>query len=143
MVRTSLLWYWNRLDTARYEASYGPQLRRAAMVEALKRHTRLGESIFYAGEDQSIRYSALRPLTYGWKDACLMYYAKAIPRRRLWDRMETALASGPTASIDAGLETGPDYLLSERPQDRALLEERVGPVIWENSRYLLVRNLHR
>lgn len=143
MVRTSLLWYWNRLDAARYEAAYGPQLRRAAMVEALKRHTRPGESIFYAGEDQSIRYSALRPLTYGWKDACLMYYAKAIPRLRLWDRMETALASGPTAYIDAGLETGPDYLLSERPQDRALLEERVGPIIWENSRYLLVRNLHR
>ncbi len=143
MARVSLGWYWNKLDAARYEAAYGPQLRRAEMVEALKTHTRPGESIFYPGKDQAIRYNALRPLTYGWKDACLMYYAKALPQLRLWSHMETALRASPTAYIAEGLATSPDYLLSERPQDRALLEARVGPVVWENSRYVLVKNRHK
>ena len=143
MARVSFEWYWNRLDPARYEAAYGPQLRRLEMVEALKSRTKPGETIFYPGEDQAIRYISLRPLTYGWKDACLMYYAKALPELRLWSHMETALDASPTAYIAEGLATSPDYLLSERPQDRNLLETLVGPVIWENSRYVLVKNMHK
>ena len=57
--------------------------------------------------------------------------------------METALDASPTAYIAEGLATSPDYLLSERPQDRDLLETQVGPVIWENSRYVLVKNMHK
>ena len=140
MARVSFAWYWNRLDAARYEAAYGPQLRRAEMVQALRKHTRPGESIFFAREDQAIRYNALRPLTYGWKDACLLYYAKALDPLHEWEHIEAALKTSPTAYIDAGLSTDPDYLLSDRPEDRALLESRVGPVIWENERYLLVKN---
>lgn len=143
MARTSLAWYWNKLDAARYEAAYGPQLRRAEMIEALRQHTQQGESIFYAGEDQAIRYNALRALTYGWKDACLMYYAKALPQLRVWAHMEKTLHAAPQAYIAEGLKTEPDYVLSERPQDRGLLEAQVGPVIWGNARYLLVKNMHR
>lgn len=143
MARTSLAWYWNRLDEARYEAAYGPQLRRAEMIAALGRHTQAGETIFFPGEDQAIRYNALRSLTYGWKDACLLYYAKGLERLREWERVEAALKTSPTAYIEVGLSTSPDYLLSERPQDRAELEARVGPVIWENARYVLVRNMQR
>ena len=113
------------------------------MIRALDEHTRPGESIFFPGEDQAIRYNALRPLTYGWKDACLLYYAKGIAPLHEWERIEAALKSSPTAYIAAGLSTAPDYLLSERPQDRALLETEVGPVVWENARYLLVRNTHK
>lgn len=143
MARVSFAWYWNRLDDARYEAAYGPQLRRAEMVQALREQTRPGESIFFAREDQAIRYNALRPLTYGWKDACLLYYAKALDPLHEWERIEAALKTSPTAYIDIGLSTTPDYILSDRPQDRALLESRVGPVVWENARYLLVRNAHK
>lgn len=143
MARSALAWYWNRLDDARYEAAYGPLLRRAEMIRALDEHTRPGESIFFPGEDQAIRYNALRPLTYGWKDACLLYYAKGLAPLHEWERIEAALKSSPTAYIAVGLSTAPDYLLSERPQDRALLETEVGPVVWENARYVLVRNTHK
>ncbi|WP_297217068.1 hypothetical protein [uncultured Desulfovibrio sp.] len=140
MARTSLAWYWNRLDEARYAAAYGPQLHRAEMVAALSRYTRPHETIFFPGKDQAIRYNALRSLTYGWKDACLLYYAKGLERLRQWESVEAALKTSPTAYIEVGLATSPDYILSERPQDRAELEARVGPVIWENARYLLVKN---
>lgn len=143
LARSALAWYWNRLDAERYEAAYGPLLRRAEMVKAVSEHTRPGESLFFPGEDQAIRYNALRPLTYGWKDACLLYYAKGIAPLHQWERIEAALKTSPTAYIDVALSTDPDYLLSERPQDRARLEAEVGPVIWENARYLLVRNDHK
>ena len=143
MACSALAWYWNRLDDARYEAAYAPLLRRAEMIRALGEHTRPGESIFFPGEDQAIRYNALRPLTYGWKDACLLYYAKGLAPLHEWERIEAGLKSSPTAYIAVGLSTAPDYLLSERPQDRALLEAEVGPVVWENARYLLVRNAHK
>lgn len=143
MARSALAWYWNRLDAARYEEAYGPLLQRAEMVSAVREHTRPGESLFFAAEDQAIRYNALRPLTYGWKDACLLYYAKGIAALHEWERIEAALKTSPTAYIDVGLSTSPDYLLSERPQDRARLEAEVGPVIWENARYLLVRNARK
>lgn len=143
MARNALAWYWNRLDAARYEEAYGPLLRQAEMISALGKHTRPGETLFFPGEDQAIRYVAHRPLTWAWKDAALLYHAKDMRLLHDWERIATALKASPESYIELGLSTAPDYLLSERPQDRARLEAEVGPVVWENARYLLVRNVHK
>lgn len=138
MARQSLLWFWNRQNPARYEAAYGPDIRRAAMIEALKVHTKPGDAIFYPPEDQAIRHNALRSLVYGWKDASIFYYAKNVEALRRWERIHARLSSSPTAYVDMASESGADYALSNRPQDRSLLE-RLGPVVWSNEGYLLVK----
>lgn len=138
MARRSLAWYWNSLDPTRYAAAYGPQLSRAAMIEALKTHTEPSALLFYPREDQAIRYNALRSLTYGWKDACLFYYAKATDKLRRWDDIRCRLAEYPTAYIDLAHGSDADYLLSDRPEDLPLLK-RFGTVVWFNDRYVLVK----
>ena len=143
MARNALAWYWNRLDAVRYEEAYGPLLRQAEMISALGKHTRPGETLFFPGEDQAIRYVAHRPLTWAWKDAALLYHAKDMRLLHDWERIATALKASPESYIELGLSTAPDYLLSERPQDRARQEAEVGPVVLETARYLLVRNVHK
>lgn len=138
MARRSLAWYWNSLDPARYAAAYSPQISRAEMIEALKTHTEPGALIFYPHEDQAIRYNALRSLTYGWKDACLFYYAKAVDKLRRWDDIRCRLEESPTAYIELARRSDADYLLSDRPEDLPLLRE-FGAVIWSNDRYVLVK----
>ena len=136
--RTSLLWFWNSLDPARYAQAYAPQLRRAAMIDALKTHTEPGASIFYPTEDQAIRHNAQRSLVYGWKDASIFYYAKDVPKLRRWSDIYHQISSSPTAYIDVARRSGADYVLSNRPQDRALLET-LGPVVWAGEGYLLLK----
>lgn len=138
MARRSLAWYWNSLDPARHAAAYGPQISRADMIEALKTHTEPGALIFYPREDQAIRYNALRSLTYGWKDACLFYYAKAVDKLRRWNDIRCRLEESPTAYIGLARRSDADYLLSDRPQDLPLLRQ-FGTVIWSNDRYVLVK----
>ena len=108
------------------------------MIEALKTHTEPGALIFYPHEDQAIRYNALRSLTYGWKDACLFYYAKAVDKLRRWDDIRCRLEESPTAYIELARRSDADYLLSDRPEDLPLLRE-FGAVIWSNDRYVLVK----
>lgn len=136
--RLSLLWYWNSLNPARYEQAYAPLLQRDAMIEAIKKHTEPGASIFYAKEEQALRYRALRSLTYSWKDASIYYYAKDTKALRRWEDMREELQSSPTAYMHVGVRSGADYLLSDRPQDKAALE-KLGAIVWENTRYVLVR----
>lgn len=136
--RISLLWFWNKLDSARYEEAYGPQLQRAAMIEALKTYTEPGAAIFYPEEDLAIRHNALRSLTHSWKDVGIFYYGKNIDKLRQWNRIHQQLLTSPTAYIDVARQTGADYLLSKRPQDRALLEKQ-GPVVWSGDGYVLIR----
>lgn len=136
--RQSLLWYWNSLDATRYEKAYGSLLQRDAMVEAIKKHTEPGSSIFYAKEEQTLRYRALRSLTYSWKDASIYYYAKDTKGLRRWEEMREALETSPTAYMQVGVNSGADYLLSDRPEDRPELA-KLGSIVWENPHYVLVR----
>lgn len=143
MVRSACDWYWNKLDENRFALSYKPVLERREMIDALKEYTQDKESIFFLAEDQSIRHSALRAETFCWKDACLMYYARSLPELRQWATIERALVANPENYIAIGLSTAPDYFLSDKIQDRARLLSEVGPIVWENARYILVRNTHK
>lgn len=138
LARKSLAWYWNSQDPQRMEAAYGYHLRRAEMIDALKTHTEPGALIFYPEEDQAIRHNALRPLAYSWKDVGSFYYAKSVDNLRRWLDLHSRIDASPTAYVDVAPEIGADYVLSIRPQDRSLLE-RLGPIVWENDIYLLVR----
>ena len=143
MAKVSLPYYWYALDKDRYEQAYAENLARSDMLKALQEMTRPGDTIFAPFEDQGIRYIAKRPLAWGWKDACYLYYAKNLPLLHKWEDILTELRESPTAYISTGAATGACYIVSKRKQDRELLEEQVGPVVWENSLYLLVKNLKR
>ncbi len=143
MARTSFAWIWNSMDEARYEHAYAPQLARRDMIEAVRTHTLPNSTIFIAKEEQAIRYNAHRPLAWCWKDACYLYYVKNLDKLRKWERTLNTVDASPTGYIDASLFTGADYIVSTRPEDRELLLHRIGPVVWENDHYLLVRNEHK
>ncbi len=143
MARVSLPWYWLALDEGRYEKAYAKELARYEMLTALQKVTKPDETIFTPLEDQAVRYLARRSLTWCWKDACYLYYAKNLPALHRWEAVLKDLAKSPTAYIAAGIKTGADYIVSDRPEDRALLTEMAGPVVWENSGYVIVRNEHK
>lgn len=138
LIRSSAMYYWNSLDSQRYEKAYAPILERKAMLEALKKYTPLGSTIFYAQEDEAIRHYAHRALVFAWKDVGSLYYAKAIPELRIWVDIYKQLQDNPTAYIGLAGQAGADYLLSNRPQDKNLLLQ-VGEIVWENNQYILVR----
>ena len=136
--RISFLWYWNSLDKGRYEQAYARQIQRDIMVDAVRDHTEAGSSIFYQREEQALRYRALRSLKYSWKDASIFYYAKDAENLRRWEQTRHALASSPTAYMDEAVKSGAEYVLSDRPEDRSALQQ-LGPLVWENEHYILVR----
>ncbi|MEG2172824.1 MAG: hypothetical protein RRY29_06145 [Desulfovibrionaceae bacterium] len=138
LVRTSVLYYWNSADPQRYARAYADTLERKTMLEALRTHTPAGATIFYPHEDEAIRHYALRPLVFAWKDVGSLYYAKAMPELRQWATIYRQLLTSPTAYIRLARQTGAEYLLSNRPQDRELLLQ-TGTIVWENSTYILVR----
>ena len=143
MAKVSLPYYWYALDKDRYEHMYAAKLARNDMLKALQKVTKPGETVFTSFEDQAIRYIAKRPLAWCWKDACYLYYAKNLPLLHKWENILKELRQSPTAYIGTGARTGADYIVSNRKQDRELLEEQAGPVIWENSVYLVVQNLKK
>lgn len=138
LTTTSLAWYWNVADPARYATAYAPLLRRERMITALATHTPPGASIFYPLEDQAIRHNAQRALVYGWKDASIFYYAKQPDKLRRWNAITHALAASPTAYIDVAREIAADYILSHRPEDLPLLRE-LGAVVWQGEGFVLVK----
>ncbi len=140
-LRASVLWLWNIQDEARYEQAYAKNLQRAAMLQALEKYTHKGDLIYYPEEDQAIRYKALRSLVYSWKDSSIYYYAKDVKGLRFWYDTQARLKASPTAYIDLALESKAQYLLSARPQDKALLE-KVGTLLWESPAYILLK-IHR
>lgn len=138
LVRTSLLYYWNSADAQRYERAYATTLERKEMLDALVAHTPVGATVFYPNEDEAIRHYAHRPLVFAWKDVGSLYYAKAMPELRQWVNIYSKMLNSPTAYIAVAPQTGADYLLSNRPEDRALLRQ-VGGIVWKNAKFTLVR----
>ena len=100
--------------------------------------TRPGDVVFSDNGDPAIRYLALRGLFHSFKDGLYPYYGKDADRARVWLRYNALMQRGPTGYIDAWLASGVSWLLSGRPQDRALLEP-YGDVLWENKGWLIVR----
>lgn len=143
MAKVSLPYYFYALDKDRYEQAYAAKLARNDMLKALQVVTRPGDTIFAPFEDQAIRYIAKRPLAWSWKDAGYLYHAKNLPLLHKWEDILKELRQSPTAYISTGASTGACYIVSDRKQDRELLEEQVGPVVWENSVYLVVKNLKK
>ncbi len=137
-LRESVLWFWNSADEARYTQAYTKNIQRAAMLEALQKYTQKGDLIYYPEEDQAIRYKALRALVYSWKDSSIYYYAKDVKGLRFWYETQAKLKTSPTAYIELALASKAQYLLSARPQDKALLEA-VGHIVWQSPSYVLVK----
>lgn len=137
-LRSALSWFWNSRDPLQKEEHFGPLLRQAEMVDAVKNLTPPGSLIFCPENHQAIRYTALRALAFNWKDTGPFYYAQAVDKLRQWEEIRRHLASSPTAYIDLAVQSGADYLVSSRPQDHELLKN-FGKCIWSNEQYLLIQ----
>lgn len=111
---------------------------RREALEKLSALTRPGDVVFSDNGDSAIRYLALRGLFHSFKDGLYPYYGKDADWARVWLRYNALMQRGPTGYIDAWLASGVSWLLSGRPQDRALLEP-YGDVLWENKGWLIVR----
>ncbi len=135
---TSMGWYWNNTSNDRYLSAYSSTIQRAEIINALKEHTTKGSLIFDPEGDRAIRYSALRSLAYSWFDCSLYYYSKDVQGLRTWYNTQKKLKEFPTAYIALAQESGANYLISHRPEDKAILQN-IGTIIWENPKALLVR----
>lgn len=138
LVRTSMAYYWNNADPQRYEQAYHKTLQRKQMLDALGEHTPPSARIFAPFEDEAVRYYAHRSLVFAWKDAGSFYGAKSVADLIQWLRVYRGMEALPTAYIGLAPSTGAEYVVSNRPQDRALLAQ-LGTIVWENATYTLVR----
>ncbi len=138
LLRTSALWFWNVLDSERYEQAYANNIRRAEMIKALQKYTEKDALIYHDSGDRAIRYKALRPLVYNWRDPSIYYFAKDIKGLRFWHYTQYRMMSSRTAFVDLAVESGADYVLSSRKSDRGAVA-RVGHIVWENAHYTLVK----
>ncbi len=138
LLRTSAMWFWNSLDDARYEKAYARDLSRLEMLEALQKYTEKDALIFHGGGDRAIRYKALRPLVYSWRDPSIYYFAKDIPSLITWYERTNRLQHDKRAYIALAFESGADYLLTSQSSERELLLA-AGTLVWENDRYVLIK----
>lgn len=111
---------------------------RRTVFETLRKMTRPGEMVFSNDGDLAVRYLALRGLFHAFKDGANAFYDRDADRARTWLRYNALMSREPTGYIDAWLASGVPWLLSSRPQDKALLEP-YGDVLWENDGWLIAR----
>ena len=137
-MRASALWFWNKLDDTRYATAYAEKIQHAEMLKAIQDNTPKDALIFSNDGDRTIRYKALRPLVYSWKDTSLYYYAKDMDGIRFWYAMQKALKVSPTAYINLALDNKAEYIVSSRVQDKEALL-KVGSIVWQSPYYLLVK----
>ncbi len=135
---TSIGWYWNSANHTRYEEAYAPTIQNAAIINAIKEHTKKGSLIFDPNGDRAIRYVALRSLVYSWFDCSLYYYSKDVQSLKTWYNTQKDLKSSPTAYMDIAKESGADYLISHRPEDKEALQS-IGRIVWENPKAIIVQ----
>ncbi len=138
LVYESALWFWNKADATRYAQAYGVALRRKEMLEAIMQYTEKDARIFDPAGDRAIRYKALRPLVYSFKDPSIYYYSKNVPKLQEWYTMQKALAQSPKAYMELGIQSGADYILSRNPDDRPELE-KLGTLIWKDGPFTLTK----
>ncbi len=138
LLRTSALWFWNSLDEERYEQAYSRDLMRTEMLEAIQKYTEKDALIYHDTGDRAIRYKALRPLVYNWRDPSIYYFAKDMQGLRFWYDTQKRMAESREAYIELALESNADYILSSAPVHRPMLA-KVGTIVWENSNHILVK----
>lgn len=114
----------------------GQKLRRDALL-ALREHVPISELVFSNTGDAGVRYLGLRSLAYTSTDGPHLFFQYDVEGCRRWLRNHKALTT-PTGYIEAWRESGAPWLLTDRPDDEALLVP-YGSVVWRNDGFLLVR----
>jgi hypothetical protein len=107
-------------------------------LSALARLVPPGQAVFGTNEDMAVRYLALRPLAYSFKDGSSFLYNKDARGARDWLRMTTLAEQGPEGRIDAWKLSGADWLLTDRGQDRELIG-RYGELVWQGQGRFIFR----
>lgn len=123
--------------TERMDAEVAAQkLRRDALL-ALREQVPVTELVYSNTADAGVRYVGLRSLAHTSTDGPHLFFQYDVEGCRRWLRNHKALAT-PTGYIEAWLESDAPWLLTDRPQDEALLTPH-GTVVWRNKGYLLLR----
>lgn len=97
-----------------------------------------GSTVFGTSDNMAVRYQALRPLVYAFKDGSSYLYNKDAHGARFWLRTADLVEQGTHGYIEAWKLSDADWLLSDRPADKALIE-LWGEIAWENQDWLVAR----
>ncbi|MDR3357504.1 MAG: hypothetical protein LBN96_01330 [Desulfovibrio sp.] len=100
-----------------------------------------GAAVWGASDNMAVRYLALRPLVYAFKDGSFYLYNKDAHGARLWLRTAAVAEQGPHGYIEALRISDAGWLLSDRPEDKALIEPW-GEIVWENRDWFVARRIH-
>lgn len=98
--------------SAEEERSRAEETRKLA--EMIKKRVPEGEAVFSDEDLMPVRYLALRPLAYSFKDGYIHYYNKDYPRAAQWLKIEKITRSSPDASAEAWLESGAPWFVSRK-----------------------------
>ncbi|MDR2574196.1 MAG: translation initiation factor 2 [Desulfovibrio sp.] len=97
-----------------------------------------GSPVFGLNDDMALRYLALRPLAWSFKDGSSFLYNKDIGGTRHWLRLTALTEQGAEGWLEAWRLSEADWLLIERRQGMEMLE-RHGGIVWENRDWFVAR----
>lgn len=84
------------------------------VIEMLQKEVPMGEPVFCDEDFMAIRYKALRPLSYSFKDGYVFFYNKDFERSREWLKTEKLIDASPRGYIDAWEASGAPWFLSRQ-----------------------------
>lgn len=96
------------------EAERARALEARKLVEMIKNRVPEGEAVFSDEDLMPVRYLALRPLAYSFKDGYIHYYNKDYPRAAQWLKIEKIAGSSPDAFAKAWLESKAPWFVSRK-----------------------------
>ena len=126
------------LDTAEGQKKARDGALQIEALSTLRQLIRPGELVFSDSEFMAVRYAAHCPMTLGFKDGNIVYYAKQPDIARRWVEMRRVMASGPQGWISVWKDGEAPLLLTRRVDCRGELL-RIGDLLYENASYLLLR----
>lgn len=92
----------------------GKAVETGQLLEMLQKEVPMGEPVFCDEDLMAIRYKALRPLAYSFKDGYVFFYNKDFERSGEWLNTEKLKVSSPKGYIDAWEVSGAPWFLSRK-----------------------------
>lgn len=121
--------------TSKAQAVQEKAQKARAAVEAVKQFVPEGASVFCLEDSMmAVRYMALRPLVYSFKDGYAHFYSKDVRQTRIWLKYTRLLMEGEEGLGKALAQSGAVWYLSAKPEKTMPLQ---GEKVWENEAWAL------
>ena len=111
------------------------ELEHEAVLQAA-RITKQGEQVFTPDEVLALRYVALRPVTYTFKEGYIFYYRKDVAGMRQWLAWLDMIKASKDGYLKAWRQSPARVLLCRIPADMGEIQP-YGDIVWKNRKWLL------